>query len=172
MMQQAWAERHASPPGACITRSTVLWLKSKVVTLIAFDLKGAFDGVKKISLDTRLYLQGIPSVVRKWIRSFMEVRSASIKFDDFETAMEPLENAGLAQGSPLSPMLFTLFNSDLVDQRVDLHCGASASIDDYFRWRIVGSAADNMKRIQDEDMPRIEAWARRTGSCFAVEKPS
>ena len=144
--------------------------KSKVVTLIAFDLKGAFNGVNKISLDARLYAQGIPSKARKWIRSFMEARSASIKFDDFETAMEPLENAGLAQGSPLSPILFTFFNSDLVDQPVNFFGGASAYIDDYFRWRVGRSAEDNIKKIQEEDIPRIEAWARRTGSCFALKK--
>ena len=33
------------------------WLKSKVVTLIAFDLKGAFNGVKKASLDDHLYMK-------------------------------------------------------------------------------------------------------------------
>lgn len=146
------------------------WRRLKVVTLIAFDLKGAFNGVNKISLDARLHAQGIPSMARKWIRSFMEVRTASIKFDDFETAIEPLENAGLAQGSPLSPILFAFFNSDLVDQPVNYFGGASAYIDDYFRWRVGRSAEDNIKKIQEEDIPRIEAWARRTGSCFAVKK--
>lgn len=42
-----------------------VWLKSKMVTLIAFDLKGAFNGVKKTSLDVRLQAKGIPSVARK-----------------------------------------------------------------------------------------------------------
>ncbi|KAI9035202.1 reverse transcriptase family protein [Aspergillus affinis] len=107
------------------------WLRSKVVTLIAFDLKGAFNGVNKVS---------------------------------------PLENAGLAQGSPLSPILFGFFNSDLVDQPIDYHGGSSAYIDDYFRWRAGPSAEDNIHKIQEEDIPRIEAWACDTGSCFAAEK--
>jgi hypothetical protein len=38
---------------------------------------------------------------------------------------EPCANAGLAQGSPLSPILFAFFNCDLVDQPVDFHGGAS-----------------------------------------------
>lgn len=100
----------------------------------------------------------------------METRSASIKLDDFETTVAPLENAGLAQVSPLSPILFAFFNSDLVDQPVDFSGGASAYIDDYFRWRVSRSAEENIKKIQEEDIPRIEAWAKRTGSCFAVEK--
>ena len=74
------------------------------------------------------------------------------------------------QGSPLSPILFAFFNYDLVDQPVDSQGGASAFIDDYFRWRVGSSAKENLAKIQSEDIPRIEAWARRTGSCFAAEK--
>ena len=48
------------------------WLQSKVVTLIAFDLKGAFNGVNKVSLDARLWAKGIPTMARQWIYSFME----------------------------------------------------------------------------------------------------
>jgi hypothetical protein len=70
----------------------------------------------------------------------------------------------------LSPILLAFFNSALVDQPVDPHGGASAFIDDYFRWRVGPSAEDNLAKIQTEDIPRIEAWARRTGSCFAAEK--
>ncbi|CEL10491.1 Putative Reverse transcriptase [Aspergillus calidoustus] len=146
------------------------WLRSKVVTLIAFDLKGAFNGVNKLSLDVCLQAKGIPTVARLWIGSFMEDRFANISFDDFQTEVSPLENAGLAQGSPLSLILFGFFNSDLVDQPVDCHGGSSAFIDDYFRWRTSRSAEDNITKIQEEDIPRIETWARRTGSSFAAEK--
>jgi ribonuclease HI len=146
------------------------WLRNRVVTLVAFDLKGAFNGVNKQTLDARLKERGIPTTARRWIQSFMEGRTASIKFDDFETEVRPVENAGLAQGSPLSPILFAFFNSDLVDQPVDTKGGASAFIDDYFRWRVGRSAEENLQKLQDVDIPRIEAWARRTGSSFAAEK--
>lgn len=100
----------------------------------------------------------------------MEGRSVSIKFDDFETESGPLENAGLAQGSPLPPILFAFFNSDLVDQPVDTRGGASVYIVDCFRWRAGPSAEENIKKPQEEGIPRIEAWARRTGSNLAAEK--
>ncbi|KAJ5593547.1 hypothetical protein N7537_010451 [Penicillium hordei] len=100
----------------------------------------------------------------------MSDRHASIGFDDFRTEMTPLANAGLAQGSPLSPILFAFFNPDLVDQTVTFQGGTSAFIDDYFRWRVGRSANDNLTKIQSEDIPRIEAWDQRTGSCFAAEK--
>jgi hypothetical protein len=146
------------------------WLASKVITLVAFDLKGAFNGVSGNILDLQLKAKGIPTKLRTWIASFMEGRSASISFDDFESARALLENAGLAQGSPLSPILFIFFNSNLVNQQVDYHGGASAFIDDYFRWRAGKSAKENLRKLQEEDIPRIEQWAKQTGSCFAAEK--
>ncbi|KAI3045365.1 hypothetical protein CBS147353_11800 [Aspergillus niger] len=146
------------------------WLSSKVVTLVAFDLKGAFNGVNRNTLDLQLKATGIPTKLRAWVASFMQNRSASTSFDDFESPMSALENAGLAQGSPLSPILFIFFNSNLVNQPVDFHGGASAFIDDYFRWRAGKSAEENLKKLQDEDIPRIEQWAQQTGSSVAAEK--
>ena len=108
--------------------------KQGVVTLIAFDLKRAFNRVNKISLNARLRAKGFPAVARKWIASFMSDRFASIGFVDFRTEIEPLINAGLAQGSPLSPILFISSKSDLVNQPVTFRGGASAFVDDYFRW--------------------------------------
>ena len=91
-------------------------------------------------------------------------------YSDYQSEEAPLDNAGLAQVSPLSPILFAFFNCDLVDQPVNFHGGASAFIDDYFRWRVGWSAEENLAKIQSEDIPRIEEWARKTGSCFAAEK--
>lgn len=145
------------------------WLGQRIVTLVAFDRKGAFNGVNNTSLDARLQAKGIPMVTRRWIASFMSGRKATIGFDDYQSEEAPLDNAGLAHGSPLSPILFAFFNCDLVDQPVDFHGGASAFIDDDFHWRVGWSAEENLAKIQSEDIPRIEEWARRTGSCFAAE---
>ncbi|OQE12790.1 hypothetical protein PENFLA_c062G07162 [Penicillium flavigenum] len=62
----------------------------------------------------------------------------------------------LAQGPSLSPILFSFFNADLVDQPVDSHGGASVFIDDYFRWRVGGSVKENLVKIQSEDVPRMQ----------------
>ena len=41
------------------------WYKHKVVTLVAFDLKGAFNGVNKVSLDDCLRVRRILTVARR-----------------------------------------------------------------------------------------------------------
>ena len=43
-------------------------LLTKIVALVAFDLKGAFNGVNKTSLDARLRTKGILIVARRWTR--------------------------------------------------------------------------------------------------------
>lgn len=95
---------------------------------------------------------------------------ASIQFDGFKTEVALLLYAVLAQGFPLSPILFTFFNSDLVGQEVNTQGGASAYIDYYFRWRVGKSTKENLQKLQMKDIPRIDEWTRRTGSSFAAEK--
>jgi hypothetical protein len=35
---------------------------------------------------------------------------------------------------------------------------------------VVRTAEANIRQIQEEDIPRVEAWAKKTGSCFAKKK--
>jgi hypothetical protein len=132
------------------------WLASKVITLVAFNLKGAFNRVSSNILNLQLKAKGIPTKLQTWVASFMEGRSASILFNNFKSTRSLLENAGLAQGSPLLPILFIFFNSILVNQRVDYHGSTSAFINNYFQWRAGKSAEENLKKLQEEDIPYIK----------------
>jgi hypothetical protein len=57
----------------------------------------------------------------------------------------------------------------IVDQSVTNRGGASAFIDDYFRWKVGRSAKGNLRELQ-EDILRIEKWARENGAQFAADK--
>jgi hypothetical protein len=70
----------------------------------------------------------------------------------------------------LSLILFSFFNLDLVNQLVNTTGGVSIYINNYFRWRVGKSVEENIRKIQDEDIPRIKEWTRRTGSNFVAEK--
>jgi hypothetical protein len=100
----------------------------------------------------------------------MEERQANITFDGSSTNVETISSAGLPQGSPVSPILFDFYNSVLINQPVTFHGGASAFIDDYFRWTVGRTARHNMEKLQDEDIPRIEKWAKENGAGFKAEK--
>ena len=80
-----------------------------------------------------------------------------------------LDQAGLPQGSPLSPILFLFFNADLVQQRIDQNGGAIAFIDDYTAWVVGTSAAENKERLQ-AIVQRATEWERRSGASFEGDK--
>jgi hypothetical protein len=54
------------------------WRGRKVVSLVSFDVKGAYNGVYKDRLLQRLAAWGVPSGLAKWINAFCSGRAATI----------------------------------------------------------------------------------------------
>ncbi|KAI6824489.1 hypothetical protein KC343_g180 [Hortaea werneckii] len=145
------------------------WRNKRVVSLVSFDVKGAYDGVYKDRLLQRLQARGIPSDLVKWIDAFCSERTATIVVNGQASGVRALEQAGLPQGSPLSPILFLFFNADLVQQRIDQNGGAIAFVDDYTAWVVGKSAAENMYRLQGI-VQRATEWESRSGASFEGDK--
>ena len=84
-------------------------LKSgKVAGIITVDVKGAFDGVHCNRLLLRLRNQGWSENLVRWVKSFLQGRSAQIHLDQIISDSFPIL-CGLPQGSPVSPILFLLY---------------------------------------------------------------
>ena len=107
------------------------WRGRKIVSLISFDVKGAYNGVCKERLVQRMRARGIPEELCRWTEAFCSQRTASIQINGQSSEIRNLPQAGLPQGSPLSPILFLFFNADLVQRRIDCHGGAIAFVDDF-----------------------------------------
>jgi hypothetical protein len=90
------------------------WRGRKVVSLVSFNVKGAYNGVYKDRLLQRLTARGIPLQVVNWVNAFYSGRTATIVVNGQPSEVSGLEQAGLPQGSPLSPILFLFLNADLV----------------------------------------------------------
>ncbi|KAI2791712.1 hypothetical protein POX_c04584 [Penicillium oxalicum] len=90
------------------------WRGRRVLSLISFDVKGASIGVCEERLLQRMKARGIPEVLLRWVEAFCSERTATIQINGQMSEVQRLPQAGLPQGSPLSPILFLFFNADLV----------------------------------------------------------
>lgn len=89
-------------------------LESRLKTsFLTFDVKGAFDAVKKERLLRRLADQGWSRAVVTWVRSFLTDRRVTLTVNGLGSA-ERETGGSLPQGSPISPILFMLFLAPLM----------------------------------------------------------
>jgi exonuclease III/ribonuclease HI len=145
------------------------WRGRKIVSLISFDVKGAYNGVCKERLLQRMKARGIPEGLLRWIEAFCSERTATIQVNGQPSEVQSLPQAGLPQGSPLSPVLFLFFNADLVQRRIDSHGGAIAFIDDFNAWVTGPTAQYNREGIEAIIREALD-WERRSGATFEAEK--
>ncbi|EGU72476.1 hypothetical protein FOXB_17015, partial [Fusarium oxysporum f. sp. conglutinans Fo5176] len=93
----------------------------------------------------------------------------TIQVNGQTSEMQSLPQAGLPQGSPLSPILFLFFNADLVQQRIDCYGGAVAFVDDFTAWVTGPTAESNCDGIKSIIKKALD-WERRSGATFETEK--
>lgn len=146
------------------------WQQKKILTLISFDVKGAYNGVLRLVLISSLRAKVIPERVVKWVDAFLSGRSATIVVNGCGSTQFPLEEAGLPQGSTLAPILYIFFNSFLMEEGASGKKGNMGFVDDYSRWAISDSIERNMTVLNEKVVPRALKWAKDSGATFESNK--
>ena len=145
------------------------WRGRKTLSLVSFDVKGAYNNVAKAPELDRLRKRQVPEEMVRWIDDFCTNRQACITVNGFTSEVCELPQSGLPQGSPLAPILFLFFNADLVQTKFR-NGNSMAFVDDYTAWIVGESAADNTKRIQEDILPVLKKWERESGAVFEASK--
>ena len=81
--------------------------------MISLDISKAFDRVWHKGLFAKLPMFGFNQTLINWIGSFLSFRSIAVRVDGFLSNLHSI-NAGVPQGSFISPVLFILFINDLL----------------------------------------------------------
>lgn len=137
---------------------------------MTFDIQGAFNGVAKDVVCSRLRERRIPELLVSWIFNFCSELKAGITVNGESSGQIALQDAGLPQGSPLSPILFLFFNADLVKSVINKNKGAIAFIDDYTAWVTGSEIQSNTEQLQRKIIPKLGFRASSSGAIFNPEK--
>ncbi|KAJ8494781.1 hypothetical protein ONZ51_g2095 [Trametes cubensis] len=146
------------------------WRRGKVTTVLYLDITSAFPAVNHRRLLHNLRRRRVPEPIVRWIADFLRNRRTQLKFDDFTS--DPLQaDCGLPQGSPLSPILYLFYSSDLLEifDPKDRSCLSLGYIDDTAVAVSSGSIESNIRALSHTS-PLLLRWSDRHACRFDIGK--
>ena len=113
------------------------------VTMITLDVQGAFDALLKNRLLHRMAQQGWSQRTILFVDSFLTDRRVQVRLGQVTTPSYPVA-CGTPQGSPLSPVLYTLYLVELLSMDTERRFGYT---DDIFLYRASHSMDSNVELL-------------------------
>jgi hypothetical protein len=138
--------------------------------MLSLDLGGAFDNVSHERLLWVLRNAGFPQWILQFTQSFLTARHTRIAYAGYESDWIPTQT-GIPQGSPISPILFLFFITELLAafQSITGETIAIGFVDDTNLITWGNAAAANCRRLEAAH-DKCLAWAERYGARFAPQK--
>ena len=143
------------------------WKEGDIYSVIFMDVAGAFNNVHHNRLLHNMQKRRIPAAITNLIRSFLSNRTTHLRFNG-TTSNTINISTGIPQGSPLSPILYMLYNADLLEitRTPDLALGF---IDDT-AYGVSGTTTEENTEALKQILERSEIWRRRHGAQFEPSK--
>jgi ribonuclease HI len=162
----ALPKRSAADLTAAFTHDTeAAWALGQHVTMVTLDVQGAFDALLKNRLLHRMAQQGWPQGAIFFVDSFLTERRVQVRLGQITTPSYPVA-CGTPQGSPLSPVLYTLYLAELLSTDTERRFGYA---DDICLYRATHSLDNNVELLA-ADLRQIRAWGEANKVTFAPEK--
>ncbi|KAJ5638941.1 hypothetical protein N7528_001331 [Penicillium herquei] len=149
------------------------WGMEKKVSMLLLDVSGAYDNVSHTRLLHNMRRLGLGHFA-PWTASFLADRRTRIKLPGYVSDIFAT-STGIPQGSPISPILFLLFNAPLV--RACSLTGADGDgrtcgygwVDDVAVIAVSSCYRRNVEMLQAA-LGQADTWARRHAAKFAPDK--
>ena len=144
-------------------------IRKRHVCATAFlDVSAAYDSCFRAGVIKKLIQKGINGRLLKWLMAFLSDRKARVKFEG-ETSDVCDHPYGLPQGSRLSPILFNVFMSDIV-QVQDLTDAVDLGVyADDVRVSAFGQTASEAASKLSSILLTVALWARKNRVRFDIK---
>ena len=129
-------------------------LQGQHVAMVTMDVQGPFDALLKNRLLHRMRDQGRAAPAIRMIDRFLSDRQVRVRLGMTTTSSYPVQ-CGTPQGSPLSPVLYTLYLAELMQQDTIHRFGYA---DDIYLYRIA-STLDSCNELIARDIRQINSWS-------------
>ncbi|KAI5115651.1 hypothetical protein M0805_007945, partial [Coniferiporia weirii] len=121
--------------------------KGLVCSILVVDIQGFFDSVHLTLLHQQLVSMGCPLNMVDWCLSFMTGCSVSISFDRTTLPTAPKPDLGTPQGSPVSPILLTIFAGLAIQHFQQPSCNLLTYVDNHLIICIGPNIASNCETL-------------------------
>jgi ribonuclease HI len=150
-----------------IDRIKTAWGKGKpVVSLLMLDVSGAYDNVSHDRLLHNLKKRRLGHFV-PWVKALLTNRSTRIRMPEGMSDTIPTPT-GIPQGSPISPILYLIYNADLIES-----CGngvnGSGWVDDVGFMAKGDSERETIRKLRAA-CHKADQWAEKHASVFDPKK--
>ena len=160
----SWDYHSAVDTALCLTHYAQAAVKCKLVaSVVFFDIQGFFDNINIEHITHILHNLSFPPSLCDWIYSFLLDHFIQLSFNRYKSDLINLTH-GTPQGSPLSPILSTIYTSPLL-KLINANwwrCGLNMYVDD---GAIFGSAPTHVSLacLVQTGLQDITGWLFRNG---------
>jgi hypothetical protein len=145
------------------------WTNGHITGVLLMDIKAAFPSVAKRRLVNLMKVRQMDGDLIRWTESFLSERMVEMVIKGNAMERHPVA-AGVAQGSPVSPILFPIYTSGQIKWVEDYVLAEGLSVVDDLGWVAMGSDVNQVVTILEICAAKSIQWASRRGLQFGPAK--
>jgi len=152
-----------------VDRAHATWKEDNITGVLLMDIKAAFPSVARGRLSHAMKARKIDGDLIRWTESFLSERTVEMVIEGNVLKSHPVE-AGVPQGSPVSPILFAIHTAGLIKWVEERVKAEGLSFVDDLGWVATGKGVNQVvERLEAREAESIE-WAKRRDLQFDTAK--